>query len=1120
VDKNNLKNIKDRLRRVENKKQRFEAISGLLQTLMLFAFIFFIVSMLEAIFHFGSAARTIIVLIFGIAGFLFLFLKSIIPLLKSLSIFGKLNYYEIADETGKHFPEIKDELLDVLQLADNYSDSKHSKELVDAAFKSTYQKILELDFEKIISSENIKQKGKQTVSIISAVLFLLFFIPFLSSASYRLIHFKQAFITPPKFTITVKPGDAEILKGKSINIKVSTTGESPKSMRLFVKSAVESAFKSRRMKNDSLGKFNLRINRVNQTFEYYAESGKIKSKYYKIKILNPPLIKYLTVKIMPPAYSGLPQITQNDNGNISALFSSRISINFSANKKLQRGVLNLPEQKKKVTVSGINGSVNFTAKKEGNYFISIEDTAHNKNKNPIGYSIKLQKDQYPTMEVISPKKNITVTGSELLPVELKIGDDFGFSKLMLKYRLSNTKFGEPEEKFHSVKIKINNNSIEQNVYYNWDLSQLYLAVDDEISYYFELFDNDNVSGPKSVKSGIMKLRVPSMDETFAEAEKIQKNANADLTKTLEETKKLNKEINELNNKLKRDKKKIDWEEKEKIQNTVKKFNELEKQVDKIKKQVNKAKQNLDKNNLLSKETLKKYNELQKLMDKLSTPEMKAALKKLQEMLQKMNRENVQNSFKNFKLNEEAFKKSLERTLNLLKRVQIEQKMDELTKRTEELEKKQSELAKDTKENSKKGDKNKNEELKKRQDEITKDLKKLADKMKDLQKLMSEVPKMPNDKMQKMMEEMQKQQNQKLSKKASEKIEQQMKQAMKNQNQIAQNMKDLNRQISAMKSQMQTQNQMQTMTEMMKIISQIIDLSKEEETLKQESKNISSMSKQNDANSEKQEEIKNNLKNLLQQMTKLSQKTFAISPEMGKALGKALRSMGESQIAMQTRNGMVASIKQGEAMAQLNEAAKMMNNAMQSMMKPGGQGGGMMSLMQQLKKLSGQQMSLNQMTQQLRQGRMTQQQMAQLKRLAQQQSLIRKSMQELNKEAKESGQSKKLPVDFDRVIQDMKEVITGMKTQKLDDNLIKTQKRILSKLLDAQRSINERDFEKRRESNSGTDYARKSPGQLNLEKNKNAEQIRRELLNSIKAGYSQDYQELIRKYFEALGKEKK
>jgi len=348
----------------------------------------------------------------------------------------------------------------------------------------------------------------------------------------------------------------------------------------------------------------------------------------------------------------------------------------------------------------------------------------------------------------------------------------------------------------------------------------------------------------------------------------------------------------------------------------------------------------------------------------------------------------------------------------------------------------------------------------------------------------------------------------------------MKQASQMQKQIANNMKQLNKRMSAMKSNMQMQNQIQTMTEMMKIISQIIDLSQQEELLKQESKNLNPASKQSDNNIRKQEEIKNDLGNLLKQMAALSQKTFAISPEMGNALGKAARNMDESQRAMQNRNGYLASSKQGAAMGNLNEAAKMMGNAMQAMMKPGGQGGGMMSLLQQLQKLSGQQMSLNQLTQRLGQnGRMTQQQMAQLQRLAQQQSLIKKSMQALNKEAKETGQSKKLPVDFDRVIQDMKEVITGMKTQKLDAELITTQNRILSKLLDAQRSINEKDYEKRRESNSGTDIVKKSPEQIDFEKKQNSDEIRRELLNSIKEGYSKDYQELIRNYFEALQKEK-
>ncbi len=1120
MNHNYLQEIKNRLKKVENKKQRHTAITGLLKSIAAISVVSFFIILLESVFHFHSLIRTVILFIFLLFGIALLIIRFFIPFLKSINIIGKINIYETAAEIGNYFPQIKDELLDVLQLASRFSDEHHSKELADAAFNSVYEKTKDLDFEIIAANDKIKDSSKFTVSILTTIIFLIYFLPFLSSASLRLVNFNKEFITPPKFVLTVEPGNTSILKGKSQKITVTAKGESPNRIELFTKSSIESEFRKRIMKIELPGKFTTRVSQIKQSFEYYAKSGSIESEHFNIKVLNPPIIKNLTVKITPPKYTGLPQIVQRDNGNISTLFGSRIRLNFSSTKEMKSGKLIFAYNKgKKILLDGKNGEVKFQPKKDGNYFIQIEDTAGNKNSNPIVYSIKLSRDKYPTLEVISPKNNINVVGNELLPVELKIGDDFGYSKLLLHYKLSSTKFGEPETKYHSIRIAIKSNSIEENVYYNWDLSQLYLAVDDEISYYFQLFDNDDISGPKSVRSELMRLRVPSMDETFTDVDKTQKQADNELKNTLEETKKLNAEINKLHNNLKRDEKKISWEEKKKIENTVKKFNELEKKVENIKEQINEAKKKLDKNNLLSKETLQKYNELQKLMEELSSPEMKAALKKLQEMMAQMNRDKVQNSFQNFKMNEEAFMKSLERTVNLLKRIQIEQKLDELTKRTDELEKRQKKLNEETKKESSKENQKGKKELQKKQDEITKGLRKLSEKMKDLQKMMSEVPKMPNNKMQKMMKEMQQQKNQQLSKQASQAMKQQIMQSMKNQQQIAKNMKQLNQQLSAMKSQMQMQNQMQTMTEMMKIISQIIDLSKEEELLKKDNKNISPTSTQADNNARKQEEIKNNLGKLLRQMSALSQKTFAISPEMGKALGKALRNMGESQMAMENRNGALALMKQGDAMGQLNEAAKMMNNALQSMMKPGGQGGGMMSLMQQLKKLSGQQMSLNQLTQQLGKNGMTQQQMAQLQRLAQQQSIIKKSMQELNKEAKESGLTKKLPVDFDRVIQDMKEVITGMKTQKLDDNLIKTQKRILSKLLDAQRSINERDYEKRRESNSGTDIAGKSPGQLNLERNKKSEQIRRELLNSVKEGYSQDYQELIRKYFEALEKEK-
>jgi len=100
---------------------------------------------------------------------------------------------------------------------------------------------------------------------------------------------------------------------------------------------------------------------------------------------------------------------------------------------------------------------------------------------------------------------------------------------------------------------------------------------------------------------------------------------------------------------------------------------------------------------------------------------------------------------------------------------------------------------------------------------------------------------------------------------------------------------------------------------------------------------------------------------------------------------------------------------------------------------------------------------------------------------------------------------------------MNEVVSGLNTKKVNDDLIQKQEKILSKLLDAQRSINERDFEKNRESKVGNIFNSKSPGELNLSDEKVKDNLREELMKAIQEGYSKDYEDLIRRYFEELEK---
>jgi ElaB/YqjD/DUF883 family membrane-anchored ribosome-binding protein len=125
------------------------------------------------------------------------------------------------------------------------------------------------------------------------------------------------------------------------------------------------------------------------------------------------------------------------------------------------------------------------------------------------------------------------------------------------------------------------------------------------------------------------------------------------------------------------------------------------------------------------------------------------------------------------------------------------------------------------------------------------------------------------------------------------------------------------------------------------------------------------------------------------------------------------------------------------------------------------------------------------------------------------------LSELNREAKEAGESKKIAADLEQILEDMKEVISGMNTKKVDDDLIQTQDKILSKLLDAQRSMNERDFEKNRESFSGKEFNVDSPAELILNEYRNNDILREELIKSFQSGFSKDYQEIIRRYFESL-----
>ena len=174
---------------------------------------------------------------------------------------------------------------------------------------------------------------------------------------------------------------------------------------------------------------------------------------------------------------------------------------------------------------------------------------------------------------------------------------------------------------------------------------------------------------------------------------------------------------------------------------------------------------------------------------------------------------------------------------------------------------------------------------------------------------------------------------------------------------------------------------------------------------------------------------------------------------------------------------------------------------------------MAGLMQRLQRMAGQQQGINDGTKNI--GGMTPEQAAAMGRLAAEQGAVRKSLEQLAREAAVSGELSKMLGDFNRLAQEMREVQTDLAGGSVDPETVRKQERILSRLLDAQRSARERDFEKERKATTGVSTRRPGPGTIDLPTQEGRNRLRRDLQKAAEEGYALEYQDLIRRYFEVL-----
>jgi hypothetical protein len=255
---------------------------------------------------------------------------------------------------------------------------------------------------------------------------------------------------------------------------------------------------------------------------------------------------------------------------------------------------------------------------------------------------------------------------------------------------------------------------------------------------------------------------------------------------------------------------------------------------------------------------------------------------------------------------------------------------------------------------------------------------------------------------------------------------------------------------------------------------------------------------------------------------LARQTPFIGPRLSDALGRAVSQLSTSGRELASGNrgrGEEAGRGAGES---LNEAVielRATENAMCQQPGPGAPdpnkaGSKSRPSMQRLSQRQGE---LNQQTQSLSQ-RLSQQMRLQagdrgeIERLAQEQQRIREQLEEIR-----SGEDKgkDLLGRLDQVQRDMKEVEEALRDGATDPSLEEKQTRILSRMLDATRSLNRRDYDPERESRPGENLARQSPAELPPDLLRESDRLRLDLLKAEADRYPAQYRSFIEAYLKSL-----
>lgn len=1076
-----------------------------------------IVTLAEYYGHFSPAIRTLLFYSFLLINGTILINWIVIPLLSFYKLGKNLSHEQASEIIGQHFGHVKDKLLNTLQLK-KLADSNHEqKSLIEASINQKIDDLKPVPFSTAIRINDNRKYLKYALPPLAVILFISATAPSIfSESTERLLKHDKKFIKKAPFEFVILNKSLSSVQGDDFELRVKMTGnEIPQDIYL------EDGANTFKLEKENIIRFTYNFRNLQNTKKIRLVAGDFTSDIYTIEVKRKPTLLNFDVFLDYPSYVGKKSEMISNSGDLMVPVGTKVNWRFKTDNA-DAIQLKLGDKQFNVKPSAQN-QFNFAYRALTNTAFTAKPLNSEVNSSEAAnYTIKVIPDLNPAIQVNERPDSVN---TKMLYFVGQVSDDYGFSALRFHYKILD---GERVAKSEAKVISFDKNALQSNFLHIWDVNSVKAAPGQQIEYFFEILDNDGVHGPKATRSAVRTFRLPTQAEAERSLEQSSKAVQQKMEQAIRQAGQIERDAKRLTQDLV-NKKNLSFEEKKQIEQLLEKQKALENLVNEVKKD-NKQKQ-LEQQNLQNppQEIIEKQKQIEDLFNNVLDEKTKELLRNIEKLLEQNNKNQTQQELSKMQLDNKTLQKELDRILELYKQLEFDQKLTNTIDKLQEMAKDQQKLSEQTEKKSTDNPalKEKQEQLKGSFDDLQKDLKELQQKNEELEQ------KNNFEDTQKEQEQIEQQQDQ-----ASKNLENKNNQkAAENQKKAAEQMQKMAQKMEEMQQESEMQEMQVNMQNLREVLSNLLTSSFDQEKVMQNLRATSTNDPNYIKHTQKQKDIKDNLKMVQDSLYSLSRQVPQIESVINKEIQTintnidlALQQLSERRTSEANRNQQYAMTSINNLALMLSEVEQQMQQAMKNAKQGKGKGKGKSPSLSDLSKM---QERLNQNMQKARQqmqqqgqqpgkGQQGQQgqrgegqgkgQMSeQMAKMAREQQLIRQALQDINREMNKDGKGGL--GNLDKLTKEMEQTETDLVNKKIQQETLLRQQEILTKLLEADKAARERELDTQRESKQGKDQAPNY--KIVLEEFRKIKQRELELLKTVPPALNSFYKLKVGDYFRLL-----